>query len=207
MILGSDKAKVGHGLPGETTGSTIYPVEINGKAYNLHDTVGLGEHSGGTALNPKAVRNLYRLVTDLSDLGGVNLLVFVMKQDRLTETIHKHYALFHGAFCDSKVPIVIVVTGCENVQPTMDTWWIDHERSLTQAGMSFDGYACVCAFKEAKTTSGASYNEDLVEDSVDVVRKLVVQNSRSKGWKKVWHSNSKSSTVQNSLKYLHLATD
>jgi len=192
MILGSDKAKVGHGLLGETVTNTIYSVEIDGKAYNLHDTVGLGEHRGGTVDNPRAVRNLYRLVTDLSDLGGVNLLVFVMKQDRLTETIHKHYTLFHGGFCDSKVPIVIVVTGCENVQPTMDTWWIDHERSLTQAGMSFDGYACVCAFKEATTKNGSSYNEDLVEDSVYVVRKLVVQNCRSHGWKKVWHPDPQS---------------
>ena len=182
MILGSDKATVGHGLLGETFRSTIYPVEIHGKTYNLHDTVGLGEHSGGTVDNRKAVRNLYRLLTDLSNSGGVNQLIFVMKRGRLTDSIHKNYVLFHRGFCDSNVPIVVVVTGCEGMEPT---WWADNEQSFINAGMLFNGCACVCAYKGIKTNTGGYRDEGLVKESAGVVKQLVVQHCMSSGWEKV----------------------
>jgi len=182
MILGSDKAEVANRARGVTFESTVHPVEIYGKPYNLHDTVGLGEQSGGTVDSAKAVGNLYHLVTDLSNSGGVNLLVFVIRQGRLTETIHKNYVLFYHGFCDSKVPIVINVTYCEYVEP-MDKWWIDNEPSFNEAGMSFEGHACVCAFKG---TEGSGYrNEILVGKSVEVVKPLVVQQCISDGWRMV----------------------
>ena len=187
MILGSDKAKVSYGALGETFRSTAYQAEIKGKTYILYDTVGLGEHSGGTVDSTKAVGNLYCLVTDLSNCAGVHLLVFVIKCGRLTETIYKNYALFHHGFCDSKVPIVIIVTGCENMEPTMDMWWTGNEPSFTKTGMTFAGHACVCAFKGAKTKSGGYRNEDLVEMSVGMVKELIIQNCMSDGWTNVCH--------------------
>ena len=193
MVLGSDKAKVGHGLLGETFKSTVYPADIDSKTYNLYDTAGLGEYSGGTVDNSKAVRNLYHLVTDLSNSGGVNLLVFVFKCGRrLTETMHKNYTLFYHGFCDSKVPIVIIVTGCENVEPAMDMWWNDNESSFTQAKMLFNGHACVCAFKGRKTSTGEYRNEGLVQESVGMVKRLIVQHCMSSGWKKVTQPQSRS---------------
>ena len=119
MILRCNKAKVSDGVLRETFRSTIYPVEINGKTYNLHDTVRLGEYSGGTVDSAKAAGNLYQLMKDLSNSGGVNLLIFVIKHSRLTETIHKNYVLFHYGFWNSQVPIVVIVTGYENVELTM----------------------------------------------------------------------------------------
>ena len=190
MVLGSDRANVSNRLLGETFKSTVYPIELDGLTYNLYDTVGLGEHSGGTVDSAKAIRNLYRLVTDLSNSGGVNLLVFVMKRGRLTETIYKNYDLFHHGFCNSNVPIVVVVTGCEDIEPTMDRWWIDNSALLTKAGMSFDGHACVCAFKGRKTNTGGYRNEELVNESVGVVKHLIVQSCMSNGWEKVGNSQS-----------------
>ena len=192
MLLGTDKAKVGNSLLGETFKRTVYPAKLDGKIYHLHDTVGLGEHTGGTVDNGKAVKNLYRLVTELSGSGGVNLLVFVIKcGQRLTETMHKNYTLFHVGFCESKVPIVVVVTGCENVEPPMDTWWSENAKSFTQAKMSFDGHACVCAFKGARMKNGGYRNEDLVEESVGVVKELIFQHCTSDGWKKVCRPQSR----------------
>ena len=183
MILGSDKAKVADSAVGQTFKTTVYPVVLDGKTYNLHDTVGFGEHSGGTADSVKAAGNLYRLVTSLSNSGGVNLLVFVVRNGRLTEDRHKNYRLFHEGFCESKVPIVVVVTGCETVEPPMDSWWINNASSFERAGMSFNGYACVCAFKG---TAAAGYRDkDLVEQSAVVVKQLVIRHCMSDGWKQV----------------------
>jgi hypothetical protein len=186
MILGSDRAKVADGQVAQTLRSAVYPAEIQGTTYNLHDTMGLKYSSDTIDDNAKALGNLYRLVTDLSNSGGVNLIVFVMKRGKFTRTLHQNYTLFHRGFCDSKVPIVIIVTGCEDVEPTMNTWWIENEPSFTLSGMSFADRACVCAFNgPTKTSGGVRFNEDLFKASVDVVRKLVVQHCMSDGWKNV----------------------
>ena len=183
MIFANDEAKVGDGAAGVTFRSTPYQIKINGKPYTLYDTVGLGEYSGGTVDSTKAVGNLYHLVTDLSNSGGVNLLVFVIKKSRLTETMVKNYVLFHRGFCDSKVPIVIIVTCCEDVEPTMDTWWINNKTSFTNAKMTFDGHACVCAFKG--TESSGYRTKHLVGESAGVVKRLVVERCMRDGWKMV----------------------
>ena len=187
MILGTDKAKVCNSARGETFKSSAYSVEIDGKSYVLHDVVGFGEHSNGIFDGARAVGNLYRLVTDLSSSGGVNLLVFVVKCGRLTETTDTNYKLFHRGFCDSKVPTVIVVTGCENVEP-MDMWWTDNKQSFTEAGMLFSAHACVCAYRGSKMKDGDYRNEDLVKESEEVVKQLVVQCCTSNGWKQVCQS-------------------
>jgi len=181
MILGSHEGNVANRSHEDTFKSAVHLVEIDGKTYNLHDTVGLEEHSGGTVDSAKAAGNLYHLVTELSNSGGINLLVFVIKCGRPTGTMRKNYSLLHHGFCDTKVPIVIVVTGCEKVTPTMDTWWIDNEASFTMAGMSFGGHACVCA----STDTAVHHNEGLVKDSVEVVKQLIVQHCKPNGWKKV----------------------
>ena len=185
MIFGIDKAKVGNCLLGEM----FYAVELNGKIYKLHDTVGLGEHSSGTVDSVKVVRNLYRLLNNLSNSRGINLLVFIMKQGRLTETIYKNFVLFQDSFCNSKVPIVIIVTGCKDIEPMMDRWWINNEASFLKAGISFDGYACVCAFKGRKINTSGYHNEDLVHESIGVVKQLVIQYCMPNGWKKVCPSS------------------
>jgi len=191
MILGSNEAITKNSQLGLPLQNAVYPVKIDGKTYNLHDTVGLEERSSN-ANGARAAGSLYRLVADLSNAGGINLLVYVVKcNNRPAEILRKNYNLLHHSFCNSEVPIVVVVTGCEDVKPTMDTWWIDNEASFTKAGMSFDGHACVCAYRGRKIYSGS--RDDLVEDSVGLVRQLVVENCRSNGWKRVRHSSSKPS--------------
>ena len=190
MILGRNEAQVSDSEFGVTLRNTAYPIEINGKKYTLHDTAGLGQCSGGTVEHNKAIGNIYRLVTELSTSGGVNLLVFVIKHGRLTETMKGGYALFHHGFCDSKVPIVIVVTGCETVEPPMDAWWINNEPLFTEAKMSFEGHACVCAFEG--TEWNGYRDKDLVEESRAVARRLVVQCCMSVGWRKVRNPHSQS---------------
>ena len=115
MILGSDNARADGGRLEQPLQGARYPVKILGDTYNFYDTVSLGEHNS----NVDAIRatvNLYRLVADLSDAAGINLLVYIIKCNKQpVETMRKHYSLIHHGFCDSNVPIVIVVTGCESV--------------------------------------------------------------------------------------------
>jgi len=200
MIVGTDMAKVDDRLA-QPLRSTVYRVEIHGETYDIHDTVGLGEHNGNVD-SARATANLFRLVDDLSTSGGINLLVYVVRCNRRSvETIRKHYSLIHHGLCDSKVPIVIIVTGCENVGPTMDRWWTENEASFTKAGISFNGHACVCAFKGTKTKNGGYRTEGLFNDSLQVVRQLVIQRCMSNGWKKVRRPYSQFSLENNSPKH------
>ncbi|KAF8899489.1 P-loop containing nucleoside triphosphate hydrolase protein [Gymnopilus junonius] len=146
LILGRDKADISSGAKGCTFESTVYSGAIQGNPFNFYDTVGLGEHSSGTVDSAKAVGHLYQLVKRLANSGGIHLLVFVIKCGRVTEAMVKNYSLFFKGFCEEKLSIVIAVTGCENDEP-MDQWWVENEDSFRNAGMVFDGHACVCASK------------------------------------------------------------
>jgi len=201
MILGSDTASAGNRAGGKALGNTAHTVEINEKTYLLHDTVSLGEHSGTTGA--EVVGKIYRLLTHLSDNGGVNLLIFVVRHNTPIETMRKHYSLFHRGLCDSKVPVVIVITGFENVG-LANLWWTNHEDSLTKAGMSFRGHACVCAFKGEKTSTGYSHDENLVKESVGVLRRLVVRSCMPTGWENVRYYPYPRSLNLDPLKYLSL---
>jgi len=184
MILGRDEAKISDKADGCTFDSTVYPVEIDGARYNLYDTAGLNEESSGTVDGAKAVANLYSLVKSLSYAGGINLLVLVVRCSRLTETMQKNYKLFHHGFCESKVPIVIVVTGCENVEPKMDGWWEQNEERFKKADMNFDGYACVCTFKGRRITEGLYSNGEPFDESKGKINRLIHEHCSPDGWKK-----------------------
>jgi hypothetical protein len=124
-------------------------------------------------------------VDELSSAGGINLLVYVVRRNKQpTETMRKNYSLMYHGLCNSEVPIVIVVTGCENVRSTAENWWIDNELAFTRFGMSFNGHACVRAIKER-------------DGEHEAVRQLVVRHCLSEGWKQVRHPNLRSSRVQN----------
>jgi len=177
MILGSDEASAEGGLTRRLQ-NDVYTGDILGKGYKLYDTIGLGEESRD-AESASATKNLFDLVGELSKSGGINLLVYVTNCNKQSlKTMRKNYSLMHHGLCNSMVPIVLVVTGCENVRPSVDNWWTKNEPSLTQTGISFAGHACVCAIKGRNI----EYQE--------VVRQLVVQHCLEDGWKQVWRTHS-----------------
>ncbi|KAF8878688.1 P-loop containing nucleoside triphosphate hydrolase protein [Gymnopilus junonius] len=199
MIIGSDQATVSGDATRCTFDSTRFATEIAGKSYNLFDTTGFGDFTYDSMDIFKTIQTLHKFLTDLSKDGGIHLLVFVVRCGRLTQTVHKNYALFHQGFCDAQVPIVVIVTGCEDVEPRMVEWWTRNESFFTRAGMSFEDYACVCAFKGRSTPLGYA-NEDLVDESTELVEKLIAQHCKSVGWKK--ESNSWFRTISHLFKQL-----
>ena len=193
LILGADKAKVNANAGGCTFETTRYSVQIEGKNYNLYDTAGLGEANGGTVGRRKAIVNLYKLVSKLADTGGVNLLICVVKCGRLSHGVEKNYDMFHQAICEAKVPIVIVVTNCENAvdlddpDQTMDSWWNQNEERFERAALRFENYACVCASRGRKLKDGTYSNDEPFEDSRGKVDALIHQCCLPNGWSKVSH--------------------
>ena len=140
MLTGRQDATSGNDAVGVTFNWTKHSADVFGTEYQIFDTAGLNEGHNGTVKGKDAIINLFNLVKNLED--GVNLLVFCMR-GRIKKTTSDNYKLFYQIFCDSEVPIILVVTGLEELEEDeLDTWWSRNRTAFEGYGMKFHG--CVC---------------------------------------------------------------
>lgn len=177
LILGREDAKISQDAGGCTLDNKSYPVKIEGQTYHLYDTAGLNRGGADTLEHPGAVQNLTSLVQSLAPNGrsNIHLLVFVVRCGRLPQTTEKAYKFLYYDVCKARVPIVLVVTGCENVEPDMDHWWsASTKERFERSGMEFDGHACVCADK-GRMVEGEYSNSEVFEESREKVQNLILR--------------------------------
>ncbi|KAG1815226.1 P-loop containing nucleoside triphosphate hydrolase protein [Suillus subaureus] len=154
-----------------------YPIEFDGKSYNVFDTVGLEEPQLGIPQYLDAIENAYRLIQDLERQGGIDLLLFCMRAGRLTTTLENNYRLFHEFLCDKKVPVVVVITHLENEAGEMDDWWKQNGDIFREREVHVVGHACITAIQ-------GNYPERHAQ-SRTTIRK-VVEEFMADGQKKAW---------------------
>jgi hypothetical protein len=117
MLKGRGNAFVSSSVKGVTFGCARYEKKIRGSTYVMFDTAGLNETDYGSV---PAHQQLYKLMRQLE--GGLTLLVYVMRAPRLKSSSKANYEVFYRGFCQSGVPIIIIITGLEH-EPNMDKWW------------------------------------------------------------------------------------
>lgn len=183
MLHGEDIAPVSSGARGCTFESKPYTIIIDGREYRIHDTAGLDEGAAGKVSSKEAISKLYQLLRNLE--GGVVLLIYCMRGPRLTDAIQRNYRIFYEGFCSKKVPIVVAVTGLEDVEPQMESWWTDGDepggKAFAKYGMHFDGHACITASRGKKNRNVEEY-----EESKRVLEQLIVdKHQKGKPWKMV----------------------
>jgi len=91
--------------------------------------------------------------------------------------------------CQKLIPIVVVVTGLEDEEPEMESWWSKNQHSFAKYGMVFDGHACVTTAKGKKTAKGYRKQEEY-DKSKTVIEALITSQAvnsvqipkDSKGW-------------------------
>ncbi|KIJ06534.1 hypothetical protein PAXINDRAFT_19376 [Paxillus involutus ATCC 200175] len=128
-----------------TMSSTHYAFFVEGRQFHIWDTVSLEEPElGGANGYLPAVQKSNELIQQLSTQGGVDLLLFCMRGNRVTATTQSNYRLFYEVLCGSKVPIALVVTHLER-EPVMEDWWRRNVNSLDRYGIKSAGHACVTA--------------------------------------------------------------
>ncbi|KDQ62065.1 hypothetical protein JAAARDRAFT_189440 [Jaapia argillacea MUCL 33604] len=162
-----------------TFASRMYSIPHSQRTFNVFDTVGLPEGKGGV-MTDEAMTNLKNLVRDMDQ--GVNLLVYVVRGPRLVESTSNNYRTFYEAFCQKKVPIVVVVTGLENEDP-MDAWWDQNVSTFRAYNMHFRGHACVTATRGKRDEQGPYAFDAEYEESKDKVWRLVEECSLPQPWK------------------------
>ncbi|KAE9405896.1 hypothetical protein BT96DRAFT_934633 [Gymnopus androsaceus JB14] len=184
MLLDREMAPMSSGAVGCTFDNNAYSVTIEKKEYQLFDTTGLDEGTAGTVVSKDAILKLYQLLRSLQD--GVTLLVYCMRGPRITETLERNYSIFHDGFCRGKVPIVIVITGLEDHEPDMDSWWTKNKEAFDKYKMNVAGHACITATRGKRTKNGEPEfrNDEEYNKSREVLRDLIVETCmKAKPWK------------------------
>lgn len=147
LIAGDTIAKVSADVDGCTMASTEYQVLVNSQTFLIYDTVGLEEPQMGVNGYLGAIEKALALLRSLTEHGGVHLLLFCLRGNRMTATAQSNYRLFHEFLCDKKVPIALVFTGLEH-EKRMEDWWERNQASLDKFGIKSVGHACVTAVKD-----------------------------------------------------------
>ncbi|KDQ59850.1 hypothetical protein JAAARDRAFT_33420 [Jaapia argillacea MUCL 33604] len=170
MVAGRNVADSSSDATGCTFKSQNYVVPTPHVKLNLFDTGGLNEGSEGTVQSTDAIKNLYKLVRSMED--GVNLLIYVVKGPRIKESTSNNYRMFFEAFCQKKVPIVLVLTGFEN-EYDPDDWWRKNSITFHNYGMEFSGQACVTATRGKLNDRGRYVFQKEYDESVPKVVDLI----------------------------------
>jgi tRNA U34 5-carboxymethylaminomethyl modifying GTPase MnmE/TrmE len=147
LMAGMDIAHTSNDARSSTLHWQQYPIQFDGKSYNVFDTVGLEEPQLGIPQYLHAVENAYMLIQDLERQGGIDLLLFCMRAGRLTTTLENNYRLFHEFLCDKKVPVVVVITYLENEVGEMDAWWKQNRSIFREREVYVASHACITAIQ------------------------------------------------------------
>ena len=136
------KQPVSNSARGVTFQSYTYdPVTLGDVMCMLTDTVGLNEGDKGTVPSKDAFKSLYSLLH--KSKTGYSLLIHVMKMPRITKAEHDNYQFFVRTIAESKIPCILVVTGCENVEP-MGQWAIENSPAFEREQLQYKKIVSGC---------------------------------------------------------------
>ncbi|KAG1816633.1 P-loop containing nucleoside triphosphate hydrolase protein [Suillus variegatus] len=156
-----------------------YTIDFDDGSYKVFDTIGLEEPQLGIKEYLESVENAYKLVKELDQQGGIDLLLFCVRAGRVTATLQSNYRLFHEFLCEKKVPIVLAITNLER-EHRMEDWWERNRATFAKYDIQVAGHACITA---ANRLDGR--HKDLYEESRVTIRNLV-KNFTADGQKKAW---------------------
>ena len=179
LIAGEKVSEISSSAVGCTLDYKRHLLMLGDQVFAIWDTAGLDEGTQGTVPAEKAEAYLKRLLRDLAKTSGIDLLVYCVRGTRVRSALLTNYHLFYSAICRKKVPIAIVITGLENQEGNMDTWWLKNEKQFSTLQMRFDNYACVTTLKSS--TENATLEERRMISKRAVV-KMITSTCRTEQW-------------------------
>ncbi|KAG2135120.1 hypothetical protein DEU56DRAFT_807938 [Suillus clintonianus] len=170
MLVGRDVSNPSD--PGLATfASRGYAVDVGGREVVVWETVGLQKGEHHDALSEGAAKNLQGLIQNVH--GGLNLLLYCVNAARASEALEVNYDAFFNIIGGKKVPVVLVVTGLENMDP-MEGWWKEHEAEFKKHWLTFDGHACITTIRGKPLKDGPGHwHDEQYEQSRLAVKELI----------------------------------
>ena len=180
LIAGKKVSETSSGALGCTLEYKRHPLDLGDQHFAIWDTAGLDEGTQGSVPAEKAEAYLKQLLHELAKNNGVDLLVYCVRGTRVRSALLTNYHIFYSAICRKKVPIVIVITGLENQEGNMETWWYNNELQFSSLKMFFESHACV-------TTLESSIENAILKERREVskaaVTKMITSTCRAQQWK------------------------
>ncbi|KAG2140441.1 P-loop containing nucleoside triphosphate hydrolase protein [Suillus cothurnatus] len=161
-----------------------YAIDFDNNSYTVFDTIGLEEPQLGIKEYLESVENAYKLIKELDNRGGIDLLLFCVRAGRVTATLQSNYRLFHEFLCEKKVPIVLAITNLER-EKKMEEWWDRNYKTFEKYQIEVAGHACITA---ANRLDGR--HKELYEESRVTIRNLVKEFTDDKQ-KRAWMGGDK----------------
>ena len=157
---------------GVTFESNTYPYfSHENKTIIITDTIGLDESNSGTVLPHEAIQQIVKLLN--ASKHGYNLLIHVMKAPRITQSHVKNYNFFADRLTGNNIPVILVVTGCENEEP-MNSWVDRNGHEFIKDNMKYAQIHATCFAKGGRLEN--AYKE-LRNESKDIILKSILENS------------------------------
>jgi len=140
--LSNEKRETGNRARGVTFESQLYnEFSYAENQYLITDTIGLNEADTGAVKSKESLKALIKLLKNSKD--GYNVLIHVMKIGRITNEISYNYKLFIDTIAQNKIPCILIVTGCENVQP-MEKWAKENKHYFEEEGLLYKEIVAGC---------------------------------------------------------------
>ncbi|KAF8557948.1 hypothetical protein OG21DRAFT_1504618 [Imleria badia] len=169
LIAGRPVASISPDANGRTLSSRRYSFPVSGRTFHIWDTAGLEQPELGAVGYMDAIEGALSLIQQLTQQGGIDLLLFCMRGNRVTATTQSNYRLFYEVLCKSRVPIALVVTHLE--REDMNAWWTRNVSGLEKYGIRPAGHACV---------TGLPTHSKYAESKVNIERMLRGYNGQGK---------------------------
>ncbi len=143
--LSGEKKPVSNQAIGVTFQSQNYlPFIYHNESYIITDTVGLNESDKGTVRATESFKNLLNLIKQSK--SGFNIIVHIAR-GRITKSLFDNYKFFVETIMQNKVPVILVQTACENIEP-MSLWVEENKHFYEDQGLN---YKCILATCFAET--------------------------------------------------------
>lgn len=139
LLCQSDKAKVSRGFSGCTFECEDYAINHDSLNYFLTDTIGFDEPDGSETSHTDAIKSLIRFAKTHKD--GFNLILFVMKKDRITKAFVETYNFFYTVLFSSEVPCILYISHTE-MEDNIDGWIQDGKKIFVRYNLHFKQIIC-----------------------------------------------------------------
>ena len=158
LIARRNIAKAASGAYGFTLQSTRYDISLDDINVSIFEADGLKEPKINAKDYLVVLEKAYEFVQQLDAVGGVHLLLFCVRADRLTATTQSNYRLFSKVVFQTKVPVALIVTGLEG-EREMEDWWARNRTVVEHYGLKCDEHACITTVTDCSARQNYNYGE------------------------------------------------
>ncbi|KAG1724266.1 hypothetical protein EDB19DRAFT_1858673 [Suillus lakei] len=172
LLAGRQVAETSSGHESLTLHYDAYGVAIDDVPYRIYDTTGFDDyrtHPGGFLY---AITDAHKLAKELHEKGGVSLLLYCVKGDRIPSTFITDYRLLYEFLFEEKVPVALVATHLEG-EDHMDDWYTRNKEWFERQEVKYVDHACITAADNLDPKYRKKYDMSRIE-----VGKLIRRQAR-----------------------------